>query len=73
LGIVFSTDASSVKPGSLVRQIFRFPDDALAKPILYPIAVVAASKNREKAEKLVEFLQTAAVRDAFRKAGFAVK
>jgi molybdate transport system substrate-binding protein len=72
-GIVFSTDALSVRPSSPVRQIFLFPDDGRSTPILYPIAVVAASKNREKAEKLVEFLQTAAARDAFRKAGFVVK
>jgi molybdate transport system substrate-binding protein len=73
LGIVFSTDALSVKPSSPVRQIFLFPEDAIKTPILYPVAVVATSKNGEKAKKLVEFLQTVAVKDAFHKAGFIVK
>ena len=73
LGIVYATDALTAKAGSRVRQIFIFPASALKTPILYPIAVVNASKNREKAIKMIEFLQGAAAKDAFRKAGFTTK
>jgi ABC-type molybdate transport system substrate-binding protein len=35
--------------------------------------VVSSSKNRENAKKMIEFLQGAAAKEAFRKAGFVVK
>jgi molybdate transport system substrate-binding protein len=73
LGIVFLTDALSVKAGSRVRQIFTFPENSLEEPIVYPIGVVSSSKNRENAKKMIEFLQGAAAKEAFRKAGFVVK
>jgi molybdate transport system substrate-binding protein len=70
LGIVFVTDALSVKPGYPVRQLFLFPGSALQTPILYPAAVVSASKNRDTAMRMIEFLQSAPAWDAFRRAGF---
>jgi molybdate transport system substrate-binding protein len=73
LGIVFITDALSLKPGSPVRQLFVFPGDATKTPILYPVAVVSASRNRETARRMVEFFQGSAARQAFRSAGFIVK
>jgi molybdate transport system substrate-binding protein len=81
LGIVFVTDALSVKQmprgtvaaGSPVRQLYLFPDSALKTPIRYPAAVVGASKNRETAEKLIRFYRSAAARETFRKAGFTVR
>jgi molybdate transport system substrate-binding protein len=73
LGIVFSTDVLSVNSGRPVSQVFVFPHEALTTPILYPIAVVAASKNQMKAKKLIEFLQTAVAREAFRRAGFLLR
>jgi molybdate transport system substrate-binding protein len=70
LGIVFVTDARSVKPGSPVRQLFVFPPDSLKTPILYPVAVVSASKSRDAATRLVDFFQGPAALQAFRAAGF---
>jgi ABC-type molybdate transport system substrate-binding protein len=42
-------------------------------PILYPIAVVSASRNRDTAGKLVDFLLGDAAKNAFHRAGFIVK
>jgi molybdate transport system substrate-binding protein len=72
LGIVFLTDALTVSPDS-IQQLFVFPDEAVGVPILYPVAVVNASKNKETAEKLIEFLQGDIARNAFRSAGFLLK
>jgi molybdate transport system substrate-binding protein len=72
LGIVFATDARAASPGS-IRQMFVFPDDAVGIPILYPVAVVSASKNKDKAEKFIEFLQGETARRAFRDAGFILR
>jgi len=72
LGIVFVTDALAVKPGSPVRQLFVFPKDALTTPILYPAAVVSATKNGQAASKMIEFLRGPISREAFRAAGFIV-
>ena len=73
LGIVFVTDALSASAGSHVRQVYTFPASALQTPILYPVAVVKASKNPGSAGKLIDFLRSAAAKDAFRAAGFVVK
>jgi molybdate transport system substrate-binding protein len=73
LGIVFATDARTVKPSSGVRQLFVFPDDALKTPIRYPIAVVSASANKSAARKMVDFLRTDPAREAFRGAGFVLR
>ncbi|MGA2642166.1 MAG: molybdate ABC transporter substrate-binding protein [Spirochaetia bacterium] len=73
LGIVFATDALSSNAASRVRQVFAFPESALETPILYPIAVVKASKNKENARKMIEFLRSAPAKNAFRKAGFVVE
>jgi molybdate transport system substrate-binding protein len=72
LGIVFVTDALSVKPGSPVRQLYIFPKDALKTLIVYPVAVVSATKNGRAASKMIEFLQGHVSREAFRAAGFIV-
>ncbi|MCE1196248.1 molybdate ABC transporter substrate-binding protein [bacterium] len=73
LGIVFSTDASSVKAGSPVKTLWRFPESALATPVLYPVAIVAASVRKAEAAKLVAFLQGPIAREAFARAGFGLR
>jgi molybdate transport system substrate-binding protein len=72
LGIVFATDVP-VAPAGLVRQLFVFPEEAVGASILYPVAVMSASKNREKAAAMIEFLQGKTARDAFHAAGFILK
>jgi molybdate transport system substrate-binding protein len=71
LGIVFLTDALAASPGS-VQQLFVFPEGS-TKPILYPVAVVKASKHRETATRLIQFLHDEAASSAFRQAGFILK
>jgi molybdate transport system substrate-binding protein len=73
LGIVFSTDAASVKPGSPARILYAFPGSALKTPVLYPVAVIAASKYKTEAARLIAFLQGKIARETFEKAGFGVE
>ena len=68
LGIVYETDA---KVDPKVRIVAVFPEDS-HKPIVYPVAVVKASKNADAA-KFVTFLSTPAAKDIFVKYGFTVK
>ena len=72
LGIVFFTDALSAVPAGSVDTVCAFPDGILPAPIVYPAAVVAASRNRAAAGRLVEFLGGQAARRAFRRAGFTL-
>jgi molybdate transport system substrate-binding protein len=65
LGIVYSTDAA-VEPG--VRIVDTFPPDT-HPPIVYPIALTAASENPE-APSLLVYLRGAKARAQFQKAGF---
>jgi molybdate transport system substrate-binding protein len=73
LGIVFATDAGSVTPGSPVVRLFDFPESTLDSPILYPIAVVSASKRKAESARFVAFLLEKSSRDAFVKYGFGLK
>jgi molybdate transport system substrate-binding protein len=67
LGIVYQTDANSDK-GVLI--VATFPDNT-HPPIIYPIAVVAASTNPD-APGYVAFLKSPAARPIFEKQGFTV-
>ena len=73
LGIVFLTDAMSVKAGSPVRRLYAFPESALQTPVLYPAAVVAASKEKAAAARFIDFLCGEKARVAFAAAGFTVR
>ncbi len=66
-GIVYQTDAAA-EPG--VKIVGTFPADT-HPPIVYPVAVVAASTN-PGAAAYVEFLKSAAAKPAFEKQGFTV-
>jgi len=73
LGIVFRTDAMSPKADSSARELYRFPEEALEEPALYPIAVVASSKAKAAAARYLEFLSRDSARAAFEKEGFVVR
>jgi molybdate transport system substrate-binding protein len=73
LGIVFLTDAMTIKPGDKTAILYRFPESALPTPVLYPVAVVAASKRKDAAARYVDFLRSKEAKEAFTKAGFVVK
>ena len=65
LGIVYATDAAS-EPR--VKIVARFPESS-HKPIVYPLAITAASKN-PTAERFVAFLRSPAAAQAFEAQGF---
>jgi molybdate transport system substrate-binding protein len=67
LGIVYATDAAA-DPG--VKIVGAFPEDT-HPPIIYPVALTAASRNPDAA-RFLEFLESPAARPAFEKQGFTV-
>jgi molybdate transport system substrate-binding protein len=66
-GIVYATDAAADKG---VATVGIFPEDS-HPPIIYPIALTAASADGE-AKKFLAFLESPAARPAFEKQGFIV-
>jgi molybdate transport system substrate-binding protein len=64
LGIVYETDAKVEKR---VRVVDFFPEDS-HPPIVYPVAVTAQA--RPAARQFVEFLQSSAAQEAFKRNGF---
>jgi molybdate transport system substrate-binding protein len=64
-GIVYRTDANA-EPA--VKVIAEFPDDS-HPPILYPVALMAASKNPD-AKAFLEFIQSDRAKAAYEKQGF---
>jgi molybdate transport system substrate-binding protein len=71
-GVVFLTDAMTVKPESGVKILYQFAAN-LSSPVIYPVAVVGATKSADKAAAFIAFLQTPAAKEAFKKAGFVVQ
>jgi molybdate transport system substrate-binding protein len=67
LGIVYATDAAA---DPKVEIAATFPADT-HPPIIYPIALTAASTNPEAA-KFLAYLESPAARPAFKKQGFTV-
>ncbi|KEI97710.1 molybdate ABC transporter substrate-binding protein [Clostridium botulinum] len=65
-GIVYNNDAKVLKK-SYIRYTF---DEKSHKPIVYPMAVVKNSKNKEGAKKFAEYIQTKEAQDIFIKYGF---
>jgi molybdate transport system substrate-binding protein len=68
-GIVYKTDARLSK---LVRVAYEVPASQ-GPAISYPAAVLADSKQQPAAQRLLDFLQSAAAQAIFRKYGFPVK
>jgi molybdate transport system substrate-binding protein len=66
-GIVYATDAHADKTVSVIGM---FPEDTHA-PIIYPAAVLAASKNPDAAE-FIKYLQSDKARAIFEGEGFTV-
>jgi molybdate transport system substrate-binding protein len=67
LGIVYATDAAS-DPNVEIAGVF--PEDT-HPPIIYPVALTAASKN-PTAGKFLGFIESSAAKPAFEKQGFTV-
>ena len=68
-GIVYATDAASMPAD--VTVVAEAPEGSLSQPVIYPVAVVAASSHPEKAQAFVDFLQTEEAMEVFEAYGFA--
>lgn len=67
-GIVFSSDSVRAKQ-SHVAEIF--PEES-HKPIVYPAAVVASTKDKEASKDFLEFLRTDKAKEILEKYGFKI-
>ena len=67
VGIVYATDAATTDK---VKVVAEAPADSLAEPAIYPVGIVTASKNKEAAQKFVEFLQSEEAVKVFEEYGF---
>ncbi|EDU37293.1 molybdate ABC transporter substrate-binding protein [Clostridium sporogenes] len=65
-GIVYNNDAKVLKK-SYIKYTF---DEKSHNPIVYPMAVVKNSKNKEGAKKFAKYIQTKEAKDIFIKYGF---
>jgi len=64
-GFVFATDAAAVK--ERVRVAAQVPTD---RPIVYPVAVVAGSVNKEKGQAFIQYLRSPEAQSILAKHGF---
>ena len=67
-GIVYATDAAAEPK---VKIVGVFPEDT-HPPIIYPIAITAASKNATAAEAFITYLKSPEGQAAFTKQGFTI-
>jgi molybdate transport system substrate-binding protein len=67
-GIVYITDAK----GSDKVTVAATADEKLHAPIVYPIAILKASKSLDESKKYVEFLQSNTAKTVFEKYGFGM-
>jgi molybdate transport system substrate-binding protein len=68
LGIVYETDATAE---SKVKIVDVFPEDT-HPPIIYPIAIIAATKNGDAAKAFIDYLKSADAQAFFTKQGFTI-
>lgn len=65
-GFVYRSDAQ----GSTQAKVVAVVPDSSHKPIVYPAAVIAASKNQQAAEDFLKYLESPDVQQIFAKYGF---
>lgn len=65
-GVVYNSDALALK-NSVIVQVF---DESLHKPIVYPLAIVTASKDKDSARAFIEYLKSDEALLIFKKYGF---
>lgn len=68
LGIVYESDAAAEPK---VKIVDAFPDDT-HPPIIYPIAILAATKNADADKAFINYLKTPEAQAFFTKQGFTV-
>ena len=69
VGVVYATDATSNKD---VKVLAEAAADALKTPVIYPVAALKKSKNKDAADKFVKFLQSEKALKVFRSYGFTI-
>ena len=67
-GMIYATDA---KISNQVKQMVTAPSN-LHRPIVYPIAVIAASRNQQAALTYAQFLTSSQSQAVFRRYGFGI-
>ena len=68
-GIVYATDAASMT--DRVSVVAEAPEGSVSK-VIYPVAELKETKNRDAADAFMEFLQSDEALDVFKAAGFTV-
>ncbi len=66
-GVVYATDANISQNATVVASA----PEGTCKPVIYPIGVVKASKNKEAARAFMEYLQTDEIMELFETYGFS--
>lgn len=64
-GVVYETDACQAN-----LKIVDYANEEMCGQVLYPAAIIKDSQNRIAAEHFLQYLQTTAAGDVFRKSGF---
>lgn len=67
-GIVYKSDATGLKNSSIAQVI----DESTHKPIVYPEAIVTATKEKEAAKEFLDYLNNSSSKETFKKYGFVV-
>ena len=68
-GIVYATDAASMT--DKVSVVAEAPEESVSR-VIYPVAELKETKNKDAAEAFMEFLQSGEALDVFKAAGFSV-
>ena len=68
-GIVYATDAASIP--DKVTIIAAAPEGSVSK-VIYPVAELKDTANKEAADAFMEFLQSADALKVFEEAGFTI-
>lgn len=67
-GIVYATDAQIANDINIIAEA----PEGTHKKVIYPIAVVKASENKEEAQKFINYISTDTAAEAFKNYGFTV-
>lgn len=69
-GIVYATDAASMPEAVIV--VAEAPEGSLKEDVVYPVALVENTANKDAAEKFLAFLQSKEALEIFEKYGFTI-
>lgn len=67
-GIVYATDAQIANDINIIAEA----PEGTHKKVIYPIAIVKASENKEEAQKFINYISTDKAAEAFKDYGFTV-